>query len=105
MRIDAHQHFWRTARRNTRGLMTPCRLCGAIFCPLIFGQNWSDPVSTAPSRFRPRQTLGGDKWLLELAAASPFVLGVVGWVDLQSPDVVRNWASWLEIRSWWEFVT
>ena len=27
------------------------------------------------------------KWLLQLAASSPFILGVVGWVDLQSPDV------------------
>ena len=27
------------------------------------------------------------RWLLELAAVSPFILGVVGWVDLQSPQV------------------
>src|SRR6478609_8783814 len=27
------------------------------------------------------------RWLLELAESSPFILGVVGWVDLQSPDV------------------
>ena len=34
-----------------------------------------------------RQTLEETRWLLELAAAAPFVLGVVGWVDLQSPQV------------------
>ena len=34
-----------------------------------------------------RQTIEETRWLLELAASSPFILGVVGWVDLQSPDV------------------
>jgi L-fuconolactonase len=34
-----------------------------------------------------RQTIEETRWLLELASASPFILGVVGWVDLQSPQV------------------
>jgi len=34
-----------------------------------------------------RQTVQETKWLLELAASSPFILGVVGWADLQSPNV------------------
>jgi L-fuconolactonase len=33
-----------------------------------------------------RQTLEETHWLLDLADAHPFVKGVVGWVDLQSPD-------------------
>jgi L-fucono-1,5-lactonase len=34
-----------------------------------------------------RQTLDETRWLLDLAASSPLILGVVGWVDLRSPDV------------------
>ena len=34
-----------------------------------------------------RQSLEETRWLLELAASSPQILGVVGWVDLRSPDV------------------
>jgi L-fuconolactonase len=34
-----------------------------------------------------RQTLEETRWLLELAESSPWILGVVGWVDLRSPDV------------------
>jgi L-fuconolactonase len=34
-----------------------------------------------------RQTLEETRWLLELADRSPSIVGVVGWVDLQSPDV------------------
>jgi L-fuconolactonase len=32
-----------------------------------------------------RQTLEEARWLLELAERAPFILGVVGWVDLRSP--------------------
>jgi len=34
-----------------------------------------------------RQTLEESLWLLDLAAATPQILGVVGWVDLCSPHV------------------
>ena len=34
-----------------------------------------------------RQSLEETRWLLELAAGAPFILGVVGWVDLRSPQV------------------
>ncbi len=34
-----------------------------------------------------RQTLEETRWLLELAASAPFILGVVGWVDLQSAEI------------------
>jgi L-fuconolactonase len=32
-----------------------------------------------------RQTLEETRWMLELAENNPFILGVVGWVDLRSP--------------------
>src|SRR5258708_27551189 len=32
-----------------------------------------------------RPSLAETRWLLELADRNPFMLGVVGWVDLQSP--------------------
>ncbi len=34
-----------------------------------------------------RQTLEETRWLLELAEQSASIVGVVGWVDLRSPDV------------------
>jgi L-fuconolactonase len=34
-----------------------------------------------------RQTLEETAWLLELADEFPFIAGVIGWVDLQAPDV------------------
>ncbi len=34
-----------------------------------------------------RQSLEETRWLLELAESSKWILGVVGWVDLRSPEV------------------
>jgi L-fuconolactonase len=40
-----------------------------------------------------RQSLEESSWLLELADSSPFIKGVVGWVDLRAPDVARQLAA------------
>ena len=42
---------------------------------------------TAPSPCRHCQTIEETQWLLELAEKSEFIKGVVGWVDLCSPDL------------------
>src|SRR5215831_74009 len=34
-----------------------------------------------------RQSLEETRWLLDLAARHPFITGVVGWVDLRSPEL------------------
>jgi L-fuconolactonase len=88
MRIDAHQHFWELAR---------------------FSYPWmpSDPASPLRRDFLPRHlrsilarnkfhgsvvvqaTTNSEEvnWLLSLADDHPFILGVVGWVDLTDPNV------------------
>ena len=37
-----------------------------------------------------RQTLEETRWLLELADRAPFILGVIGWVDLRRPRLHRD---------------
>ena len=37
-----------------------------------------------------RQSLEETSWLLELADENPFIKGVVGWVDLRSPNLKYN---------------
>jgi L-fuconolactonase len=87
MHIDAHQHFW-------------------IYNPAEY--DWIDDSMAAlrrdflPGDLKPeldvndfhgsvavqaRQTAEETHWLLELAERSPWILGVVGWVDLRSSDL------------------
>jgi L-fuconolactonase len=87
MRIDAHQHFWRPARGDYDWL-TPdahpaiCRDFGPEdLAPLISeaGIDRTVLVQAAPTEAETR-------FLLEIARATPFVAGVVGWVDLAAAD-------------------
>ena len=85
MRIDAHQHFW-TYNPNEYGWIDEAM--GAIRCdflpadlrPLLKANGFHGSVVV-----QVRQTVEETRWLLELAKANPFILGVVGWVDLRSP--------------------
>jgi len=83
MWVDAHQHFWRLAR-NDYGWLNPDDhpaiyrdFAPADLEPLLrsAGVERTILVQAAP-------TLAETDFLLELAAATPFVAGVVGWVAL-----------------------
>jgi L-fuconolactonase len=84
MYFDAHQHFWMFNRRGygrIDDLMTALR-------------RDSLPADLKPERERngfqgcvavlARETSEEARWLLRLADRAPFILGVVGWVDLRS---------------------
>lgn len=84
--IDAHQHFWRLARGDY-GWLTPDH--GALYrdfepadlAPLMeaAGVERSVVVQAAP-------TLDETRYLLSLADRTPWIAGVVGWVDLERPE-------------------
>jgi L-fuconolactonase len=86
MKIDAHQHFWQLARGDY-GWLTPdlspiYRDFGpSDLAPLLkrHGITKSILVQAAP-------TVAETEFLLQTAATSPFVAGVVGWVDFTAPD-------------------
>lgn len=92
-RIDAHQHFWQIARGDY-GWLTPAlgpihRDFGpADLAPLLarHGIARSILVQAAPTEAETR-------FLLGIAARTPFVAGVVGWCDFDAPDVARRIAT------------
>ena len=86
MLIDAHQHFWRLSERA--GYWPPAELAAiyrdfspADLEPLLRqnGVRGTVLVQTLPK-------VEDTEWMLDLAARHDFILGVVGWVDLASPD-------------------
>lgn len=84
--IDAHQHFWALARGDY-GWLTPAlgpihRDFGpADLAPLLarHGVAGTILVQAAP-------TAAETQFLLDIARATPFVRGVVGWTDFEAPD-------------------
>jgi L-fuconolactonase len=85
--IDAHQHFWQRGRfKGDVWLDEPQHkpISGSFLPedlkPLLHyhGIDGSVFVQT-------QHDLDENRWVLELAKKNPFILGVVGWVDLASP--------------------
>ncbi|MDZ4373004.1 MAG: amidohydrolase family protein [Phenylobacterium sp.] len=86
MRIDAHHHFWRPARGDYGWLeQAPSTIVRDFLpgdlAPLLAarGIDRTILVQAAPSEAETH-------FLLDLAAETPFVAGVVGWVDFEAPD-------------------
>jgi L-fuconolactonase len=93
MIIDAHQHFWRR-ERGDYGWLTPD--LGAIYRDYL-------PADLAPQLARAgvdktilvqaAPTVAETRFMLSLAEQSPFVAGVVGWVDFESAEAPRTIAE------------
>ena len=93
MLIDAHCHVWRIGENDhewpTPDLPAIHRDFGLADLRAEGGLDGVVLVQSQPSE---RDTA----WLLELAAADPLVLGVVGWTDLAAPDAPARVAALAE---------
>lgn len=90
MQIDGHQHFWRYNVREYDWIddsMASVRrdFLPADLKPLLDKNGFQGSIVV-----QVRQTLEETKWLLRLAEENPFILGVVGWVDLRSPNLRQD---------------
>jgi L-fuconolactonase len=87
MRVDAHQHFWKYDSLEYDWIDDRMAALRRDFLPADFGPVLKYGGFDGSVAVQARQSLDETRWLLELAEKSPFVLGVVGWVDLRSPDL------------------
>ena len=99
MRIDSHQHFWRYEPAEYGWIDESMRALRRDFLPADLEPLMSAAGFDACVAVQARQTLDETTWLLELAAANPFIAGVVGWVDLQSPSVERDLEAFAEQKA------
>jgi L-fuconolactonase len=84
--IDAHQHVWRVARGDY-GWLTPA--LGPIhrdFMPDDLAPLLSAHGITGTILVQAAPTVPETRFMLEVARATPFVKGVVGWVDFEATD-------------------
>jgi L-fuconolactonase len=87
LEVDTHQHFWNYDPAEYAWIddrMTPLR---RDFLPLDARREMDAIGAIACIAVQVRQTLDETAWLLELEHEFPFIAGVIGWVDLQAPDV------------------
>lgn len=86
MRIDSHQHFWKASRGDYHW-MSPAV---SVLChdylpedlqPLLAKNNIDKTILVQAA-----QTKAETDFLLELAEQNDFIAGVIGWLDLDSPN-------------------
>jgi L-fuconolactonase len=86
VRIDAHQHFWRYDEREYDWISEGMESLRRDFLPADLEPELRRAGFQGSIAVQARQSLEETRWLLELAERNPFVVGVVGWVDLRSPE-------------------
>ncbi len=90
MRIDAHQHFWRFDPAQYEWIDESMAALRRDFLPPDLQPLLAAAGFDACVAVQARQSLAENQFLLQLADAYSFVIGVIGWVDLQAPDVERQ---------------
>ena len=88
--IDSHQHFWQVGRFDYPWMTKDLGVLYRDYLPNdlqpILQNNHVDKTMLVQAS----NSVAESRWLLELANASSFIAGVVGWIDLISPDVNRQ---------------
>jgi len=87
MKIDAHQHFWKYSADQYGWINDELSALQRDFLPsdlkpLLDAEQFEGSIAV-----QARQDAEETEWLLEVAGQHDFIKGVVGWVDLCSPDV------------------
>jgi L-fuconolactonase len=86
-RIDSHQHFWKYNAARDAWITNEMKIIQRDFLPEdlapILGNNKIDGCVSVQADQSENET----KFLLELASTNDFIKGVVGWVDLRSPQL------------------
>jgi L-fuconolactonase len=86
-RIDAHQHFWQYDPAEHAWMTDKLAALRRDFMPpdlkpLLQTLDFDGCVTV-----QVRQNIDETRWLLDLADRHDFIRGVVGWLDLRSPDL------------------
>lgn len=85
IQIDAHQHFWKYDPLEYSWIDDSLASLRRDFLPADLQPDLTQNGFHGSVLVQARQSLEETRWLLELAENNPFILGVVGWVDLRSP--------------------
>ena len=85
--IDSHQHFWQVGRFDYPWMTSDLGVLYRDYLPdelvpILTNNGVEKTVLVQASN-----SVAESHWLLNLADENSFIAGVVGWVDLMSPDI------------------
>jgi len=84
-RIDSHQHFWRLDRGDYGWLTPSLEPIYRDYLPSDLAPQLARAGVESTVLVQAAPTVAETLFMLELARDNPFIAGVVGWVDFESP--------------------
>ncbi|MBK1879811.1 amidohydrolase family protein [Pelagicoccus mobilis] len=94
MKIDSHHHFWKYDPVEYDWIDDDMSRIRRDFLPNDLKQEIEQTGIEGVVSVQARQTLDETDWLLDLADASDFIKGVVGWVPLASEEIGETLARY-----------
>jgi L-fuconolactonase len=85
--VDAHHHFWDPARADYPWLTDELAVIRRAFTPDDLAPLLAATGVDATVLVQTRSSIEETREFLATAAATPFIRGVVGWVDLTDPAI------------------
>lgn len=86
MILDTHQHFWRVERGDYHWMTPEVPILYRDFVPEDLRPHLRKAGVWRTVLVQAAQTVAETDYLLDLAATTDFVAGVVGWLDLEDKD-------------------
>jgi L-fuconolactonase len=96
MTLDSHQHFWHFDPIRDSWIDDSMKAIQKDFLPKDLKQELDKKGIEGCVAVQADQSDGETQFLLRLAKENPWIKGVVGWVDLGSPDLERKLEGYLE---------
>jgi L-fuconolactonase len=90
MKIDGHQHFWKVNRGDYHWMSPTVPVLHRDYLPDDLTPHLTKHRIARTILVQAAQTVAESNYLLELAAKHSFIAGVIGWLDLESPDFPRQ---------------
>lgn len=90
MRIDAHHHLWRLSRGDYGWLTPDLAPIHRDFAPGDLEPLLAAAGITRTVIVQAAPTLAETLFLLDIAASTDWVAGVVGWIDMEAPDAIQQ---------------
>lgn len=90
MRIDAHQHYWKLGCSDYAWMQAPHAAIRRDFLPADLAPLLKAHGVDGTVLVQADATAGETDFMLEIAAATASVLGVVGWIDFTAADAVAQ---------------
>ncbi|MFD2287709.1 amidohydrolase family protein [Pedobacter petrophilus] len=101
--IDTHVHFWNFSPVKDSWITDEMSVIRHDFTPKNLTRTFNDLQISGCVAVQASQTEQENEFLLTLADQSELIKGIVGWVDLKSPDLgsrLTYWNNFKKIKGW-----